>query len=72
MKDAAGRYVFANETAGGIYGRPAEEIYGKTDAELWPRSIVARSIEQDDRVRESGRELNVSESLAASDGSIIG
>ena len=42
IKDLAGRYVFANPSAIEAFGHPADEIIGKSDAELFPPETAAQ------------------------------
>jgi PAS domain S-box-containing protein len=47
-KDSHGRYTHLNAAAARLLGKPAEDILGHTDAELWPPE-VARAILAHDR-----------------------
>jgi PAS domain S-box-containing protein len=42
-KDVQGRYVYANAAAERAFGRPAAELYGKTDAEVFPPNRLPAS-----------------------------
>ena len=70
-KNRDGEYLLANETVAELYGRPIEEIVGKTDAELLPSDAQAASFSADDRaVIESMEAKHVpEEELTAADGS---
>jgi PAS domain S-box-containing protein len=70
LKDTAGRYLLINPAVAATFGRPADEIIGKTDQEIWPseiaeqlmstdRLVVARraSIETEDCLPVAGRQL---------------
>ena len=57
LKDRDGRYIAANRAWSSRHGIPAEQIFGKTDAELFPAARAARNIEEDQRVMLSGAEL---------------
>src|SRR5436190_8458757 len=48
MKDLQGRYIYANETCAKVFRRDVEEVIGKTDSELLPKSAAtkARNIDQ--------------------------
>lgn len=42
LKDLEGRYVYANEAGLRAVGRPADEVYGKTDHDLFPPELAAQ------------------------------
>ena len=50
LKDAEGRYVACNQTMAEFMGRPAREIVGLTDMELWPADVAASLEGQDAQV----------------------
>jgi nitrogen fixation/metabolism regulation signal transduction histidine kinase len=54
VKDLEGRYVMINPAgAEGVFGRPVEEVMGKTTAELLPsRESAERAMASDRRVME--------------------
>jgi DNA-binding NtrC family response regulator len=43
MKDLDGKYVYANETCAKVFRRSVEEVIGKTDAELLPKTTAAKA-----------------------------
>jgi PAS domain S-box-containing protein len=47
IKDLEGRYVFANESAMRAFQRSKEDLYGKTDDEIFPPETAARFREND-------------------------
>jgi PAS domain-containing protein len=49
-KDLNGRYLMVNSAAASFVGKPAEEIVGKNDMELFPPVIAQRLIEHDRQV----------------------
>jgi len=56
LKDAAGRYLFANDAALRIMGRPLAEVMGRRDAELFADPRLAAALRAvDERVLASGR-----------------
>jgi len=68
IKDPEGRYVFANETAVRAFGRSREELYGRTDADLFPRDTTAGFVDNDRRALEAASGVDVIETLAHTDG----
>jgi diguanylate cyclase (GGDEF)-like protein/PAS domain S-box-containing protein len=54
VKDAAGRYVHANEAFARYLGCPLADVFGRTDADLFPPEFAARFLEADRRILESG------------------
>jgi len=49
IKDADGRYVFANDAAVKAFGTTRDELYGKTDEELFPPETATAFRENDRR-----------------------
>ncbi len=47
LKDAEGRYCYVNEAAQRVFGRPAEDLYGKTDKELFSTEAAEQFIKHD-------------------------
>ncbi|THE62784.1 PAS domain S-box protein [Salinadaptatus halalkaliphilus] len=61
-KSRSGEYLLANEAVAEVYGRPVEEIVGRTDHELLESSTEAETFRQDDlRVIDSGEPMHVPE-----------
>lgn len=60
-KDAEGRYLLVNSACAEIMGRPAEEIPGKQDADLYPPEVAERLREVDRRVMSSGEAVTIEE-----------
>jgi PAS domain S-box-containing protein len=52
-KDPQGRFVYANRRFCQIVGRPASEILGKTDFDLFPREMASKYVGDDHRVFET-------------------
>jgi PAS domain S-box-containing protein len=69
VKDLQGRYLIMNPAGAAFRGRPAEEIIGKTDAELYPPAEARAFQAADRRVIESG-EVDTFEGEAESDGEL--
>jgi PAS domain S-box-containing protein len=63
LKDAQGRYVIVNSTSVEIVGKPAEEILGKKDADLYPPEVADSLVEVDRRVMDTGETITLEESL---------
>ena len=57
VKDLDGRYVVVNAAAARFLGRPAEEIVGKHDLELYPEETARRFIADDKEVLAAGTPL---------------
>lgn len=68
LKNAAGRYLFVNETCCRIFARPMEEILGHTDVELWPQDIAMQFVENDRAVLSRNAAIQVVESAPHDDG----
>jgi hypothetical protein len=60
-KDRAGRFTFANSRFCQTVGRKAEDILGKSDADLFPAELAAKYLEDDRRVMESGQPYHSTE-----------
>lgn len=69
MKDAAGRYVYVNQTFERIFQRTLDDVWGKTDADLWPAE-TAHQLQRNDRlVLSEGRPMELSLKIQRPDGS---
>lgn len=66
IKDAQGRYVFANDTAQKVFG--GADIRGKTDAELFPPETAAQFTRNDQQALASDSGIQTIESLGHDDG----
>ena len=55
VKDLDGRYVVVNAAAARFVGRPAEDIIGKNDLELYAEDTARRFIADDQQVLSTGR-----------------
>lgn len=64
VRDAEGRVIASNELSSQIIGRPASDIIGRTDAELFSSDIVATIVQDDARVRATGQTLTREQQLA--------
>ncbi len=68
MKDLEGRYVYANANAAEAFGTPREELYGKTDEEIFPPETAQQFRANDRRALESGACVQTLETLEQEDG----
>ena len=69
LKDRNSRLLLANAATCAVMGKPAGQIIGKTDVEVYADPAVGRAImENDGRVMESGQSLVVEEVVPGSDG----
>lgn len=59
LKDRLGRYLLINPAGAAIFGRPIEEIIGKTDDELFPPAIAQRATDTDRMVIDNQEALEV-------------
>ncbi len=48
IKDDVGHSLYVNERVADFFGRPTEEILGKTDFELWPGNVEVSAWRKDD------------------------
>ena len=65
VKDPEGRYLMVNSSTAATIGRPAEELIGKNDAEIFPPDVARRLVEADRRVMQSGETVRIEEVLPA-------
>ena len=70
IKHQDGQYLFANEAAARAFGRPASEVLGHTDAELFPPETAARFRENDLLALASAEGHQTLETLEHPDGSL--
>jgi PAS domain S-box-containing protein len=68
IKDVQGRYVFVNDAAERAFRAPREQLYGKTDDDLFPPATAAQFRENDRRAKASESGVLVIETLEHSDG----
>jgi PAS domain S-box-containing protein len=68
IKDIQGRYVFVNDAAQKPFRKTREELYGKTDDEVFPPDIAAQFKENDKRALASEAGVQVVEVLEHDDG----
>jgi PAS domain S-box-containing protein len=68
MKSVEGRYVYGNEAWAAQFGKPLEDVIGKTDRELWPPDTAAGFQATDRQVLETGQPLEATVTGLAIDG----
>ena len=68
IKDFEGRYVYANEAAVRTFRMTSEELYGKTDEEVFPPETAAQFRENDRRALKGETGLQIVEALLHEDG----
>jgi PAS domain S-box-containing protein len=68
IKDLDGRYVYANESAERSFGVSGDQLYGRTDEEIFPRETAAQFRAHDRRAVETGSGIQIAESLIEEDG----
>lgn len=68
MKDAAGRYLYANPKVCDTLKHPLEEVLGHTDAELLPATTAADIMQFDRQVLAAHRPLRREEAVVSADG----
>ena len=68
IKNGEGRYVYANGAAQKVFGSPEEQLYGRTDFEIFPEDTAARFAQNDQRALATPGGLQTIETLAQGDG----
>ncbi|HEX5055378.1 MAG TPA: PAS domain-containing protein [Gammaproteobacteria bacterium] len=68
VKDEQGRYVYANEAAARAFQVSRDELFGRTDAEVFPPEIAAQFRDNDRRALASKTGIETVETLTHSDG----
>ncbi|HEX5105071.1 MAG TPA: PAS domain S-box protein, partial [Pirellulaceae bacterium] len=68
IKDAEGRYVYVNHSAEKAFQKPAAELYGKTDEEVFPPATAAAFRENDRRALATKTGMQTTETLEHEDG----
>jgi PAS domain S-box-containing protein len=68
IKDARGRYVYANDAAERAFRTRREDLYGRTDEEVFPPETAAQFRGHDRRALAGGEGVQVVETLEHDDG----
>ncbi len=63
IKNSQGRYVYANQAALEAFGVSAQSLYGKTDAEIFPRETAAAFTRHDRQALKGDSGMQVVETL---------
>jgi PAS domain S-box-containing protein len=71
LKDRTGHFKVANQIFYDTVGRPAEEVIGHTDFDLFPAALAAKYQRDDKHVMETGEVINLIEKHQKPDGGII-
>jgi PAS domain S-box-containing protein len=68
IKDVQGRYVYANESAMYVFGRTADQLYGRTDDEVFPPVTAAQFKQNDHKALTSETGVQIIETLEHQEG----
>lgn len=68
IKDLEGRYILVNSATCMVFGRPRDEVIGKTDRDLFPEASVRSISAMDSKVISSGKPHIIEEKLQTSEG----
>jgi PAS domain S-box-containing protein len=68
IKDGQGRYVYANDAATRAFQRSRDELYGKTDEEIFPADVAAQFTKNDRKALTEAIGIQAIESLEHEDG----
>jgi len=70
LKDREGRYVLGNQAWAAQFGKPPEELIGRTDADLWPAEVARGFKESDEAAWNSQEPSQTIESAQMPDGKV--
>ena len=70
LKERDGRYLIGNQAWAAQFAKPAEELIGKTDAELWPAEVAHAFQQSDEAAWNSSEPVQTVESARMSDGKV--
>jgi PAS domain S-box-containing protein len=70
IKDTDGRYLYANDAAERAFGVRRADLYGKTDAEVFPPDTAARFRENDRQALDDPTGIQIVETLTHPDGTV--
>ena len=68
MKTADGRYVFGNDAWARQFGDEAQDLFGRTDADLWPKETAGHFRESDKQTLARRGPIEITESGPGPDG----
>ena len=67
-KDLEGRFTFANQRFCEMWGRPLDQLLGKTDLDFFPKELVEKYRRDDKQVLETGQVLDIVEQHVTPEG----
>src|SRR3954468_4450562 len=68
IKNLQGRYVFVNETCERVFRRKLDEWVGRTDADLWSKSLANKFRQIDQQIISAKKAVETTESVHNDDG----
>jgi len=68
IKDSEGRYIYVNDAAEKAFGKPKEELYGRTDDQLFPLETAAHFKANDQEAFRQKTGIQIIETLEQADG----
>lgn len=68
IKNLQGRYVFVNETCERVFRRKLDQWVGRTDADLWSKSLANKFRQIDQQIISEKRAIETTESVHNDDG----
>ena len=68
IKDIQGRYVYANAAAEQAFNTPRENLYGRTDEDIFPPNVAAQFRRNDEQALADEKGVQVIETLEHADG----
>lgn len=68
IKNLQGRYVFVNETCERVFRRKLDEWVGRTDADLWSKSLANKFKQIDQQIISDKKAIETTESVQHDDG----
>jgi PAS domain S-box-containing protein len=71
LKDPDGRYLAVNRAIAAVAGRPADELLGRTDFDLWPKDQAERYRADDAEVMARRRQKTVEAPWSAEPGAVF-
>jgi two-component system, chemotaxis family, CheB/CheR fusion protein len=69
IKDEEGRYVYLNSVFKQRFHKGLQDWQGKTDFDMWPKSVAEQFRANDLRVMQTGQALEIDETIVETDGS---
>ncbi len=68
IKDMEGRYVYANAAAESAFGTSLDQLYGRTDEDIFPAEVAAQFKQNDEQALRDEKGIQVVETLPQNDG----